>query len=41
MVAARNSDYQCEYNDKTNRRHKDHNPVSQTERNARQDVDNG
>jgi hypothetical protein len=41
MVAARNSDYHYKCHDKTNRGHKDHNPVSQTESNARQDVDSG
>jgi hypothetical protein len=40
MVAARNSDYHCKCHDETNGGHKDQNPVSQAENNARQDVGN-
>lgn len=41
MIAVRNSDYYCKYRDQSNRRHKDHNLVSQTESNTCQDADNG
>jgi hypothetical protein len=41
MVVAGNSDYHCKCHDETDRGHKDHNPVSQTESNARHYANNG